>query len=133
VKENTSREHLKEFFTELKAHVAFVDFQRTSSSGIVRLNEDDENGASGVISKAKESTANINEKPAKEITFVALEGTEEEDYWKLLQSKKKQTKDQRGGNKRKKNFKKGGKRQPKLVLDESGAARKKNKVVKLPE
>jgi len=128
VKENTSREHLKEFFTELKAHVAFIDFQRTSSSGIVRLNEDDECGASGIIVKAKESTANINEKPAKEITFVALEGTEEEDYWKLLQSKKKQTKDQRGGNKRKKNFKKGGRKQ-KLVLDESGeTARKKTKL-----
>jgi len=105
LKEDSTREHIRDFFQALGGHVGYVDFSKGQTNGTLQLNEDDTTGAKGLVTKAKESSLELGGKPAKDITFEALQDAEEEAYWKKVGEKKKQFRQEKANKKRK-----GGKR-----------------------
>jgi len=108
LKEDSTREHLRDFFQALGGHVGYVDFSKGQTTGTLQLNEDDTTGAKGLVAKAKESSLELGGKPAKEITFEALADADEEAYWKKVGEKKKQFRQEKANNKKRKGGKRGG-------------------------
>jgi len=109
LKEDSTREHIRDFFQALGGHVGYVDFSKGQTTGALQLNEDDATGAKGLVAKAKESSLELGGKPAKDITFEALQDAEEEEYWKKVGEKKKQFRQEKVNNKKRKGGKRGGK------------------------
>jgi len=108
LKEDSTREHLRDFFQALGGHVGYVDFSKGQTTGTLQLNEDDTTGAKGLVAKAKESSLELGGKPAKDITFEALADADEEAYWKKVGEKKKQFRQEKANNKKRKGGKRGG-------------------------
>jgi len=92
--EGTSREDLKELFGE-HAPIAWVDFNRGDTEGFIRFAE--EGAAQKVIDAVKE--ANDGKILIKEVesTCRAIEGEEEENYWKMVEEDMKKQRERRGG------------------------------------
>jgi len=95
VGENTSREDLKDIFG-VYAPIAWVDFNRGETQGFIRFAEDD--AAQKVMDAIKEKNeggkVKIND---VESELKAIEGEEEDNYWKMVAEDMKKQRQRRAG------------------------------------
>jgi len=119
VSEETMREDLKAYIEKAGGKIAFIDFRKSETKGVIRLADPSEGDvlASDLVSKLSESKEEIH---GKVPTLRALTGEEEAAYWKNLRDKKQAMKSKGGrggrggrGGKRGGRGGRGGKRQRK--------------------
>jgi len=116
VSEETMREDLKAYIEKAGGKIAFIDFRKTETKGVIRLADPSEGDvlASDLVTKLAESKEEIH---GKVPTLRALTGEEEAAYWKSLRDKKQAMKSKGGrggrGGRGGKRGGRGGKRQRK--------------------
>jgi len=80
-------EQIKAYFVDLGFGVELVEYTKGATSGVVRLAENAENGgASAAVQKAEETKSLLG---GAVPTLKALQGAEEEEYWKTANEAKK--------------------------------------------